>query len=88
MDENKNGTIDYEEYLYAIVGEMNKYRQDLAMRAFSIMDKDGNGVIDINDIRGTYNAKFHPEVMEGKKTEDEVLFDFLDTFDYHTSEGT
>ena len=45
------------------------------------MDKDGSGKLDINDIRGTYNAKRHPDVASGKRTEDEVLFEFLDTFE-------
>jgi len=47
------------------------------------MDKDGSGQLDINDIRGTYNAKKHPDVMAGKKTEDEILGEFLDTFEDH-----
>lgn len=88
MDENKDGKICYNEYLFHIVGEMNEYRRGLAMKAFELMDKDKNGVLDIDDIRGTYSAKEHPEVKAGKKTEDEVFFDFLETFDYHTSEGT
>jgi calcyphosin len=50
------------------------------------MDKDNSGTIDISDIRGVYNAKQHPEVKAGKKTEDEVLFEFLDTFEMHHSE--
>jgi hypothetical protein len=33
------------------------------------MDKDGNGFLDINDVRGTYSATFHPDVKAGKKTE-------------------
>lgn len=47
------------------------------------MDKDGNGVLDINDIKGVYNAKFHPDVKAGKKTEDEILGEFLETFEQH-----
>ena len=64
---------------------MNEFRMGLAKRAFKIMDKDGSGQIDISDIRGVYNAKFHPDVKSGKKTEDEVLAEFLDTFEYHFS---
>lgn len=45
------------------------------------MDKDGNGILDINDIKGVYNAKMHPDVKAGKKTEDEILGEFLDTFE-------
>jgi Ca2+-binding EF-hand superfamily protein len=53
------------------------------MKAFAIMDKDKSGTIDLNDIRGVYTAKSHPDVKSGKKTEDEVLYEFLDTFEQH-----
>jgi hypothetical protein len=49
------------------------------------LDRDGSGVIDINDIRGVYSAKTHPDVKSGKKTEDEVLGEFLETFELHHS---
>lgn len=39
--------------------------------------------MDINDIKGVYNAKMHPDVKAGKKTEDDVLGDFLETFEMH-----
>jgi len=55
------------------------------MRAFKKMDKNGSGVIDIEDIKGVYNAKKHPDVIQGKKTEDEILFEFIDTFEAHHS---
>ena len=32
-----------------------------------------------------YNASNHPDVKSGKKTEDEVLLDFLETFEVHRS---
>ncbi len=57
------------------------------MQAFKIMDKDGSGTIDIRDIKGTYNASKHPDVIAGKKTEDEILFEFLDTFELHHTEN-
>lgn len=47
------------------------------------MDSDKSGMLDINDIRQTYNAKHHPDVKSGKKTEDEILMEFLDTFEDH-----
>lgn len=47
------------------------------------MDIDRSSQLDINDIRQTYNAKQHPDVQAGKKTEDEVLAEFLDTFEDH-----
>lgn len=32
-----------------------------------------------------YNARGHPDVRAGKKSEDEVLGEFLDTFEMHFS---
>lgn len=54
-------------------------------KAFEKLDKNGNGIIELDDITGVYNAKFHPEVKSGKKTEEEVLSEFLDTFELHHS---
>ena len=83
FDRDGSGSIDYDEFLRGVVGEMNEFRRGLAMKAFAIMDKDGSGVLEIDDIRQRYNAKQHPEVKAGKKTEDEVLFEFIDTFEAH-----
>lgn len=85
FDVNRNGECDYEEFLRGIVGEMNDFRKGLAKKAFAKMDKNGNGTLELDDIRGVYNAKQHPEVKAGKKTEDEVLAEFLDNFEYHFS---
>jgi calcyphosin len=58
------------------------------MKAFKIMDKDGSGILDLSDIKGVYNAKKHPKVISGEKTEDEVLCEFLETFDIHHGNHT
>lgn len=64
---------------------MNSYRRAFAEKAFRIMDKDKSGVLNIDDIKDVYNAKKHPDVIKGKKTEEEVLGEFLDTFEAHYS---
>lgn len=82
-DTDKNGEISYNEFLKAIVGDMNDFRKGLVIRAFNKIDKDGSGILDVTDIRGTFNAKKHPDVMQGKRTEDDILYEFLDTFEQH-----
>jgi hypothetical protein len=86
FDRDGSHSLDYEEFLRTIRGEMNDFRKGYATKAFTIMDKDKSGVIDIRDIKGVYNASKHPDVISGKKTEDEVLFAFLDTFELHHSD--
>ena len=45
------------------------------------MDANKDGVLTVQDIKGIYNAKQHPDVRSGKKTEEEILLEFLDTFE-------
>ena len=40
-------------------------------------------MLEPDDIKDVYNTRSHPAVLSGKKTEDEVLAEFLDTFEYH-----
>ena len=70
FDVDKSGTIVYDEFIRAVRGSMNANRKRCVAQAFNKLDKDGNGWIDINDVRGVYNAKKHPDVISGKKTED------------------
>ena len=81
FDRNGDGTIDYDEFLRIIKGDMAPHRLNLVKKAFKILDKDGSGEVDYNDICDTYNAKKHPAVLEGRKTERQVLEEFLATFE-------
>jgi Ca2+-binding EF-hand superfamily protein len=83
FDRNEDGTIDYDEFLRQIRGNMNNNRKRLVDQAWNKIDRDGNGELDINDIKAFYNARSHPDVKSGKKTEDEVLFEFIETFETH-----
>lgn len=83
FDRDGSGEISYDEFLRSIRGSMNAAREAIAKKCYKIMDKDGSGQVDINDIRQVYNAKQHPDVKAGKKTEDEILAEFLDTFEDH-----
>lgn len=60
---------------------MNPKRVALVKRAYKKLDKDGSGEVDYNDICDTYNAKKHPAVLEGRKTERQILEEFLATFE-------
>ena len=83
FDTNRDGTISYDEFLRGVVGEMTQNRVQLVRRAFDKLDKNGNGIIELDDLKGVYNGKHHPDVKLGKKTEEEVLIEFLDTFEMH-----
>jgi Ca2+-binding EF-hand superfamily protein len=53
----------------------------MVWKAFAIMDKDGSGQIEAKDIKHLYDVSQHREFIEGTKTKDEILKDFLNGFD-------
>jgi len=81
FDIDRSGSVDYDEFLRTLRGPMNPSRKKLVAQAFNKIDKDRSGYVDINDIKGTYNASFHPDVKSGKKTEEQILLEFLETFE-------
>lgn len=83
FDRDGSNSIDYDEFLRQAVGEMNGRRQALVCEAFSRFDRDGSGQVGIEDLKGVYSAAQHPEVRAGRKTEEDVLYEFLDTFEQY-----
>jgi hypothetical protein len=51
------------------------------------LDNTNSGKIDLTDIKVRFNPNKHPEVLLGKKGEDDVAYDFLDTFEAHFSQS-
>ena len=86
FDRDRDGTISYDEFLTIIIGEMSDKRKAIVERTFKKIDKDKDNMLTIRDIEGIYNASNHPDVKMGKKTEWEVLKEFLSTFEQHTSD--
>lgn len=83
FDSNRDGCLNIDEFLMAIRGDLNEKRLGLVQQAFRKIDRDNSGVLDINDIKDNYNASKHPDVINGKKTADQVLVEFLETFETH-----
>ena len=87
FDKDRDGTVNFDEFLVGIRGKPNNRRQAMIDKAFLKFDKDGNGYIDANDLRGTYNAQMHPKVQRGEMTEDQVFMEFLGNFNDKNKDG-
>ena len=81
FDADHGGSISYDEFLVGVRGELNERRQQLVLLAFKCLDKTGNNLIELDDIMDAYTADKHPDVIAGRKTKNQVLREFLDTFD-------
>lgn len=70
FDTNHDGTLNVDEFLAAIRGDMNDFRKALVERAFETLDSNGNGVVEVEDIKERFSGKRHPDVVQGKKSEE------------------
>lgn len=60
---------------------MSQGRKNIVINAFKYLDKNREGAIDSGDLKDMYAASQHPDVLTRKKTEEEALAEFLDTFE-------
>jgi len=67
FDYENDGTINFNEFIRVVVGPMNAFRTKICGRAFQQIDYNGDGTLSLEDIKGSYNASFHPDVKAGKE---------------------
>merc|ERR1719456_1782557 len=73
FDQDGNGTVDYDEFLVAVRGALNERRFDMVVKAFNILDANGNGIIEVSDMMQTYDASMHPDVVNGLRAPEDVV---------------
>jgi len=86
-DKNKDGSIDYTEFLRFLRGNLNETRKAIIAQAYAKLDKTGDGKITLDDIAKTYSVKKHPDVISRKKTEEQVYKECLANWDTEIADG-
>jgi len=81
--EEKTGIVYYLEFMQAVLGQMSGARKRLVEQVFNALDIEGRDAVELNDIKGEYNARNHPDVRQRKITEDQALGEFIETFEMH-----
>ena len=80
FEKDKDGVINFTEFLIALRGKPNDRRQAIIDKAFLKFDKEGTGLIDVTEIRQVYNCSKHPKVVSAEMSEEQVFSLFLKNF--------
>lgn len=81
FDTNQDNVISCEEFMNTLKEPLNERRKAMIIRCFQQIDVDGSGIIELNDLKDIYNASQHPDVLKGKKSEKQILTEFLNNFE-------
>ena len=68
FDRDKDGTINFNEFLVTVRGKLNPRRLALVELAWDVFDKADDGVVSMQDLMHMYDVSQHPDVMDGKMT--------------------
>lgn len=83
FDHNRNGVVNFEEFMLTILGELSQYRQNIIRQAFAALDRDQDGQLDFEEIKAHFDPTRHPDVITGTRTVEDCRFEFLDMFTTH-----
>jgi len=73
LDSNHDGSVDFQEFLRALKGDLNAARLDVIKRAYAKLDANGDGTVKLDDIAQLYDASKHPAVHAGSLSERAVF---------------
>jgi calcyphosin len=75
------GSIDTDNFVTVVRSVLNDRRLILVKQAFSKLDLNGEGAIDAGKLAELYDAAAAPDVIAGRATAEDNLYEFLETFD-------
>merc|ERR1712093_947771 len=76
-----DGKLDFDEFLKGLRGKMNDVRRELCEQAFTEMDRDNSGELDLADVVDKYKTNKHPKVMAGEWAHEQACEEFLMAFE-------
>eukprot|EP00668_Euglena_longa_P004661 GGOE01005443.1.p1 GENE.GGOE01005443.1~~GGOE01005443.1.p1 ORF type:complete len:557 (-),score=172.94 GGOE01005443.1:244-1779(-) len=89
FDRDGSGTINVNEFLRELRGDLNPRRRALVLQAYRLLDRTGDGKVNLDDMFAIYGQHIdrHPEVVSGAKTPEKVLLEFSSSWD-RNGDGT
>ena len=73
--------LDFYSFMRTYKKELNEYKLNIVEEVFSKIDIKGENKINLNELKMKYDASRHPDVLNGKFSEEEKIMEFLDCFE-------
>jgi len=86
FDRNKDGHVNFNEFLGTVRGKLNAKRLGLVQEAWTRLDKQGDGEVTLDDLLEIYDVSQRKEVVDGKMTEMQAIRDVAKLWD-HNGDG-
>jgi len=77
FDKTGDGIVSLTEFISAVRGPMSEARVSVVMKAYDVLDKDGSGMVTVDDVLAAYNLASDPMVAEGVKSAEEAAKEFM-----------
>ena len=87
FDRDGNKMLDFNEFLRFLRGDINASREQWIKKAYNKLDVTLDGQVTVEDIAQIYDASQHPEVIEGKKSEEQIFKEFMQQWDTKQRDG-
>lgn len=63
FDRDRSGTVNFDEFLRGLRGDLNDFRLSLIKKAYNKLDINGDGSVTLDDIAKLYDVSKHPDVV-------------------------
>ena len=87
FDRDRNGTVNFDEFLRALRGDLNPFRINLIKQAYQKLDVNSDGSVKLDDIAKLYDVSRHPDVTQGRKDPKEIYLEFMRLWDTQVADG-
>ena len=87
FDRDNSGSVNFDEFLVALRGELTPSRIGYIRQAYNKLDINGDGQVTLDDIAQIYDVSKHPDVIDGKKTPEEAYREFMSLWDTQNADG-
>ena len=78
-----NGTISFGQLINLIEGNLQERRKLYIVGMFANIDTEKKGEVSIQALKNMYNAKYHPDVLNGTKSQEDAFEQFCYSLDLY-----